>query len=163
MEIPILPVCHSGQTKSALPEPLSRFQALDLHEDDFCKDLIKGFAGHLGVSRTPRIDYDQMTEDLTHALDSIEYDPTQAIAKPLGDSQGKDMYEIRLIKELAEYGERGVESMVFAKALDETVAKVRHTLERLREQKLVSTTKTHPPNYFVTPAGLQVLVEGGHI
>src|SRR5262245_34214128 len=53
--VPILPLCHSGQMKDALPFPLSIFQALQIEASDFTQNLLSAVATHLGFSKVPRV------------------------------------------------------------------------------------------------------------
>src|SRR6266849_11039070 len=38
----VIPICHSGQTKDRLPTPLSEFQALEISDPNFVRNLIIG-------------------------------------------------------------------------------------------------------------------------
>ena len=67
-EVPVIPVCHSGMTKSALPAPLSFFQGLDAEEADFANKLVTALTKNLGFPREPRIPYQEMTAEIRDAL-----------------------------------------------------------------------------------------------
>jgi hypothetical protein len=69
--LPIIPICHSGQKKDALPSPISTFQALEIDSDGFVSDLFTTLAKHLGFAKFPRIDQDAMLHELTAAIGAI--------------------------------------------------------------------------------------------
>jgi len=62
--IPIIPICHSGQKKNALPSPISMLQALELEDEHFVIDLLSSLAKHLGFGKVPRIDQAAMGKEL---------------------------------------------------------------------------------------------------
>src|SRR3954454_22859391 len=43
-EVPVIPVCHAGLGRDEVPQPLSRFQALDLREAADCRKLVRRLA-----------------------------------------------------------------------------------------------------------------------
>lgn len=61
-EIPVIPVCHSGFTMSALPVPLSMLQGVELDKDGLAK-LYDAVARVLGVN-TPTADFHQAAQEL---------------------------------------------------------------------------------------------------
>ena len=70
-EVPIIPICHTGMTKTELPKPLSFFQALDAEESDFEIKLMAALAKHLDFPREPRIPHQEMKEEVQDALEKI--------------------------------------------------------------------------------------------
>ncbi|MBI3164976.1 MAG: toll/interleukin-1 receptor domain-containing protein [Chloroflexi bacterium] len=75
-QIPIIPICHSGQSKSALPAPLSFFQGLEVNSPTFVSDLLHSLSKPLKLRRSPPIDKTRMMEDIHSALNRITL-PTQ--------------------------------------------------------------------------------------
>ena len=59
--IPVIPICHSGMTKAALPMPLVFFQALDAEGEDFAIELMSSLATHFG-HETPPISQEMVDE-----------------------------------------------------------------------------------------------------
>ncbi|MCG3674315.1 toll/interleukin-1 receptor domain-containing protein [Aliarcobacter butzleri] len=55
--IPVIPVCHSGLSKSKLPIPLSMLQATDIDNEADLKTLFNELTRILGANQTPNIDY----------------------------------------------------------------------------------------------------------
>jgi len=74
-KIPVIPVCHSGITKSNLPIPLSFFQAVAITEDNFSLLFIESLAKHLGYNRIPNISFDTMQRELLKTI-SFQSDET---------------------------------------------------------------------------------------
>jgi len=54
--IPVIPICHSGLSKSDLPIQIATFQALNVSDSDFVFRLINGLAVCLRLSAVPHID-----------------------------------------------------------------------------------------------------------
>jgi hypothetical protein len=71
-QIPVLPVCHSGQDKNKLPAPLSYLQSLDLLSPDFIGDLISSLRKHLAIPEDPPIDRPAMIADIQSALSGLD-------------------------------------------------------------------------------------------
>jgi len=67
-KIPVIPVCHSGISKSNLPIPLAFFQAVAVTEDNFSLLFIESLAKHLGYSRIPNISFDTMQRELLKTI-----------------------------------------------------------------------------------------------
>ena len=70
-EVPIIPICHTGMTKTKLPKPLLFFQALDADENDFSSKLMAALTKHLAFPREPRIPYQEMKDEVHKALSEI--------------------------------------------------------------------------------------------
>lgn len=58
--IPVIPLCHSGLSKSELPIPLAMLQASDIDNEVDLKVLFNELTKTLGASETPNIDYDRI-------------------------------------------------------------------------------------------------------
>jgi hypothetical protein len=59
-KIPVIPLCHSGLVKSALPIPLAMLQAADIANKKDLDILFNELTKTLGASQTPNIDYDSI-------------------------------------------------------------------------------------------------------
>jgi hypothetical protein len=70
-KVPIFPICHSGKKVDQLPQPLAQFQALELSNGNFSRQLIAGLARHFQISHIPRISHDQMTKELQAAESAL--------------------------------------------------------------------------------------------
>jgi len=66
--LPIILICHSGLKKDDLPRRISTLQALEINSDGFVSELFTTLAKHLGFSKFPRIDQDEMVRELTAAV-----------------------------------------------------------------------------------------------
>lgn len=66
--IPLLPICHSGLTVSALPSPLSAFQGLDVEGSEFPIKFMMELAGRLKMPITQRMDANAARMQLEGAL-----------------------------------------------------------------------------------------------
>lgn len=77
--VPIISICYLGVNKSTLPEPLSRFQNLNLDDDNFVSDLFSSFKKHFNLTRIPKIDQNQMKKELKDALNHIESEESELI------------------------------------------------------------------------------------
>jgi hypothetical protein len=66
--VPVVPLCHSGQEKGKLPQPISSFQAIEVEDQAFPTKFLSALSTHLGYQRVPRIDGAAMRRDLDAAL-----------------------------------------------------------------------------------------------
>ena len=69
--VPIIPICHSGLTKSRLPMPLSLCEGLDIDESNFAQTLFNSLAKHFKVKSVPQIDYSAFQNELSDALTKV--------------------------------------------------------------------------------------------
>ncbi|MGE5239319.1 MAG: toll/interleukin-1 receptor domain-containing protein [Chloroflexota bacterium] len=69
--VPIIPICHSGQKKGALPPPISMLESLELDDKDFVNDLLSSLATHHGLAKFPRVDQAAMRRELLEAAGQI--------------------------------------------------------------------------------------------
>ena len=60
--IPVVPLCHSGLSKSNLPIPLVMLQGADLDNSADLKIVFSELTKVLGAAKTPAIDYSQLIE-----------------------------------------------------------------------------------------------------
>jgi len=58
--IPVVPVCHSGLSKSQLPVPLAMLQATDINNESDLRTLFEELTKILGATQTPNINYSEI-------------------------------------------------------------------------------------------------------
>ena len=161
--VPVIPVCHSGQAKSALPRPLSEFQALETDAQEFVEDLVASLGKHLGLTKVPRIDGDAMLSDMNVAIGSITYhdQPKSSRNSP---AAGLDEMEVEVLQKLAEYGNQGATLGDLASVFGTPTAKMEYYLDELQGFRYVSRSPAMvmtPSRYRLRPEGRKFLVEQG--
>lgn len=68
-DLPVFPVCHSGQRLGTLPRPLGDFTGFEIGQDaKFCNAFLAGIAEPLGFPKAPPIDGAKMMAEITDAL-----------------------------------------------------------------------------------------------
>jgi len=72
-KVPLIPICHTGISKSELSPPLSFFQAIDISQKNFSQTLFTFIASQLNIVKLPNIAYDEMAIELDNALKNIRY------------------------------------------------------------------------------------------
>ena len=106
-ELPVFPVCHSGQRLGGLPRPLGDFHGFEIGQDaKFCNDFLTGIGEPLGFPKAPPIDSAKMMAELTEALP--KYDRKQAVKpQPVGKDAGENLPREceKILKELASDGD----------------------------------------------------------
>ena len=76
-DVPVLPLCHSGQRKGSLPAPISTFQALEMGAPSFTEDILSAVAKHLGLSKIPRVNHPEMAAELASAIAKVSSVPSE--------------------------------------------------------------------------------------
>jgi hypothetical protein len=71
--IPVVPLCHSGLSKSGLPIPLVMLQGADLDNAEDLKVVFAGLAKILGAAKTPAIDYGSLIAKCKTFIESYTY------------------------------------------------------------------------------------------
>lgn len=71
--IPVVPLCHSGLSKSGLPIPLVMLQGADLDNVDDLKVVFAELAKILGAAKTPEIDYDNLLRKCKVFIETYTY------------------------------------------------------------------------------------------
>lgn len=88
--IPVIPLCHSGQTAGDLPSPLSFFMGLDVNTPRFPENLIESIVLRARLKRRPRMSKKarlRMRREVTSAIREIAL-TTPSRAKPAADKVG---------------------------------------------------------------------------
>ena len=70
----VIPICHAGQTKDRLPIPLSEFQALEISDPDFVKNVITAIAKHTSQSDLRRIDEEAIWKELAKVFSELSHE-----------------------------------------------------------------------------------------
>ena len=94
-DIPIMPICHTGITRSTLPAPISEFQGINIDNKESLEKLFKGIAKHLKVAKMPRISYQDMLDEINEALGKVvvkEIAKKEVVIKE--ENKKKDIHEI---------------------------------------------------------------------
>lgn len=71
--IPVVPLCHSGLSKSGLPVPLSMLQAADLTNAADLKVVFNELAKILGAAKTPDVDYSALIQKSAAFIENYTY------------------------------------------------------------------------------------------
>jgi hypothetical protein len=71
--IPVVPLCHSGLSKSGLPVPLSMLQAADLTSAADLKVVFNELAKILGAAKTPDVDYGALIQKSSVFIENYTY------------------------------------------------------------------------------------------
>ena len=157
-EIPIIPICHSGLTKSTLPQPIATFQALDF-SSDFPEEIITAIAEYLEVSKIPRISFSEMYSELQDALSSCDKIPSEekVDASPL--IQDLQDEEIEILKLLAKEGQ-SLPLMAISGPLHIDPTKAEYFLNHLDDIDYIFHTIVidSPTSYSLNKHGLAYLV-----
>lgn len=165
--IPIIPLCHSGQEKGKLPQPIARMQAIQLDDADSVGLLLSALAQHLKFAKVPRIDAERMRVELFAALPA-EPAKQAAVASPPGSRKIEEVQVsdemLRILKYLAALDHRETASIgdiarVFG------IAHSRATLfvDRLSDTKLIDTSlnMVTGAHYSLSRKGREYLFDQG--
>lgn len=134
--VPIIPVCHSGQTKGQLPPPISTFQALELDSTTFVAEFFDGIAGHLQVEKVPKIDEGKTKGELMAALKphrsaaAPESEEVLTVPSP-GPVEELDDKSRAILEAIAHMGDAGLTAEDLAGHLGISRPKMEYYLENL--------------------------------
>jgi len=161
--VSIIPVCHSGMTKSRLLIPLSLFQALDIDDDDFPQALFCGLAKHLGVKRLPQIDYRAFHHAISQALAAVSAageEADESVAAPQSEARELGEIETRILTLIAELGDKGSSPHSLAGRLQMPKPKVDYYLEKMNNAGLLQSN-FWGDTFYLDQNGRAYLVEHG--
>jgi hypothetical protein len=162
---------------------LGSFQAFDLADAASCQALLETLGKHLKRKRVPRIDCDLMVAELSAAMDP-DYVPEpsavrsddvpEPVAKlpsvpesapaPAASGATLQSIEVRLLAMIKRLPDFTCTAPGLAEGLGEQERTIRHTLERLMNNRLLSLkASTHPTDpetrYAVTEKGRMYLAK----
>jgi hypothetical protein len=167
--VPIIPICHSGQKKNGLPAPISMFQGLEIDSPKFVSNFFASLAKHLGISKLPRINQQEMYQEIRTAIESVIKKSAQ---KQISSTEAEkkitlDQFALEILKFLAiSRNERSntLESLTQITKLQST--KVQYYLDILIDEVLLVTWTQRPGLdrlYHLTKEGRKFLVDKGLI
>jgi hypothetical protein len=158
-QIPLMPICHSGQTKSLLPSPISSFQGIDLESEDSCPSLIQAIAKQLHLDKVPRIDYKEMRQELLMSLGKIAT-PTVGSADTGSSTDEPSEEELQILVKLARFG-RAMAAGDLAVSVALNLERVKFHMANMVERKLVSPSYVigEPTKYGLSQGGRKILFE----
>lgn len=147
-EIPIIPVCYSGQRRDNLPPPLSSLQSLELEEGKFSEELIYALGGHLAIKPTSEIDYQYINKELVKAASSaataVSPKPSPAVPQDLE----RDIANFKMLDAIANEGlvddllNRRIYTSTFKIEDDALLANFIEKLMRIENRYLDQTLRT---------------------
>jgi hypothetical protein len=183
--VPVMAVCHCGCSTAELPPPLGSFPAFDLTDAASCQALLQTLAKHLKRKRVPRINCDLMVAELRAAMDPNHVpappaEPSNDVPEPAAvrprvpesapapSASGATLksIEVRLLAMIKRLPDFTCTAPGLAEGLGEQERKVRHTLEKLvNNQLLTLRASTHPTDpetrYAFTDKGRKYLARHG--
>ena len=179
-------VCHCGCSTADLPPPLGSFQAFDLTDAASCQALLETLAKHLKRKRVPRINCDLMVAELRAAMDPSAVpeppatgsnvvpeplamrprDVPESAPAPRASGATPPPIEVRLLATIKRFPDFSCTAPDLAAGLGEQERAIRHTLERLVNNDLLTLrASTHPTDpetrYAVTDKGRTYLAKHG--
>lgn len=163
--IPVIPVCHSNVDKEELPRPFSRFQALNLTEDEFSQKLLSSLSNHLRLSDVPPVQFARMQQELIEAAQSVDHVVTTESSdseEPQEEAEGVSAAELRVLALIADHGV--LAPMEIAAEFDIHQQKARYLCEELQEEGLTTYNRSlagEPSTFGLTSDGRRLLVEEG--
>lgn len=161
--VPIIPICHSGQQKSSLPAPISMFQAVEVEEPEFANCLLSGIARSFGFDSLPRIDRLAMQRELLEACDQSSKLKTTEDQKVSSSDTNLPSEGINILKFLAQHSEDGSTTEELASHLGVSDQKMKYFLDLLKNAKLLSRSLYFgsPTIYSLNQAGRKYLFDRG--
>ena len=135
-EVPIIPLCHSGITKSQLPAPLSFFQGLNIDDRNFPQELLKSIAKHLGVRQLPNIDYQAFRQTISEALRSVPAvaeEPANSVSEAVAEFGKLGTNERTILQLIAKLGDKGYTALDLKKPIGMLQVKVESYLAKMQK------------------------------
>jgi hypothetical protein len=171
--VPVIAVCHCGCSTADLPPPLGSFPAFDLTDAASCQALLESLAKHLRRKRVPRINCDLMVAELRAATDpSVVPEPVATRSSDVAESgpERRDSgatpqpIEVRLLATIKRLPDFTCTATGLAEGLGEEERRIRHALEKLATNDLLTLkASTHPTDpetrYAVTEKGRMYLAK----
>ncbi len=172
-DIPIMPICHSGITKSNLPSPVSIFHGIDIDSIESLKILFKSIAKHLKVAKIPRISYQDMIDEINEALGKvvIKEVPIKEVEKTVKettvkkeDFYGKKDFCEKILKVYMDE-ELYLNFIEIAKKMQNNPQLVLHYLDKLVDDDYLYgyESVSEGIQYSLSPKGREYMIETGII
>jgi len=165
-QIPIIPICHSGLTVTALPQPLSAFQALDINTPDFGKQFFSAISRIFGYSKQPKISFSEFGEEIktalalqTHGSDGVEHHASRSHSPTVLTKN-----QITILRELAgakDNGQSPVNEHSLAGIVSLKPTVLTHEIKHLIDMRFVHDHLRvgGPIAYSIIDKGISYLVE----
>jgi hypothetical protein len=167
--IPVVPVCHTGVSKSNLPRPLAEFQALNATDIGFPTAFLSALAKQLGVSKLPRLDASALAQEMSAALEALEagavhFEPQDRPSEPARAAapSGIASEAMTILKFLSEQT-RPCEPPVLAQVIGANRQRTEYFLDQLRDANLVSMSlhMGRGASYSLSKEGRDFIFGGG--
>lgn len=160
-KVPVVPICYGGLGKRDLPHPISRFQALDLEDGSFARQLIRSLSRYLD---TPGNSSVAIINELRSAVSGLPSDGSDSSGEEhSGASADLDFLEEdeeQILLLCADHG--ALTPAELAEYLAIHQEKVKHLCQRLRRAdalKFLPSIIGEPSAYVLDDAGREYLVE----
>ena len=127
-KVSLIPICHTGISKSSLPSPLSFFQGIDITQNNFSESLFTFLAKQLNVAKLPRIDYAEMKSELDKALLDIKYNSQTEEIQVVTDKVNQ---EITKVNTKSIYNPLGGKTVIVASDGSGDYFSIQHAIEEL--------------------------------
>lgn len=162
--IPVIPICHSGFTKSNLPQPLSMFQGLNLQDQKFPKTLFESIARYFRISKMPRIAFSEMVQELEEARSGIKSSKKaviNAIEQTHKSAGGLEKIEAEILVFFSKVGQRQIQVDHLSGNFQMQPQKMQYYLDRLKDGEFISASYSmmSPTAYSLSKKGRAYLVE----
>ena len=146
--IPIIPVCHSGQRRDNLPPPLSSLQSLELEEGKFSEELIHALGEHLAIKPTSEIDYQHVNKELVKAASLAAKAASPTPSPTVAQDLEHDIANFKMLDAIANEGlvddllNRRIYTSTFKIEDDALLANFIEKLMRIENRYLDQTLRT---------------------
>jgi hypothetical protein len=103
-DIDIIPICHSGTTRTQLPDPFRQYHSLEIRSKTFVEEFISAIATHFEFTDLPSYDNEYIAEGLKAAVYSVrdEVKPIDVFVSTPFSSFGVDHEKKAFLIELRE-------------------------------------------------------------
>jgi hypothetical protein len=177
----VFPLCHSGQELSALPRPMQDFGGADLAHNDAAVRLVKAVERASRLSVPDEWPVDKFLAAMRSAVSSMKSSATAAgavhaatAANPEPSSAATVTHrpsdllaeQISVLQALArakDHGTDGLQDQAIGRLTSISASKLSLTVDRLATRGLITIALTAPRTIFISPPGVQWLLDEGHL
>ena len=157
-QMPVIPICHSGQRLDSLPSPLSSFQGLDIHSSTFSDALIGSLVIRARFRKRPRFSQQRkkrMQKEIRAALRKIKVTMGTRTTRPYQDKIAV------ILKKIATSNNKDCTWRKLAKALKMEANDLDVYLRHMMDRKLISKMSENGATYIyaTTKSGREYLVQ----
>lgn len=167
LDVPVLPICHSGVIDKDLPATMSNFQSIVVEANSFTTDLLKSLAKHFDFPKIPNIDESTFLEDISFAKSKIEYQSigTQRQSTENQTKSNIDEEEAEILVAISESA-GGMTVEEIANRFDISWTKAQYFMDDLIEKHLLEYSGTLlglPTYYYISKEGRKFMYEANLI